>query len=136
MSKSIWIAATASVAFFLLGSSAIKFAEGFREDYSIPVTVFYAAAAVELVGGLLLLTRRWRLGCCVAIGLSVGGMVTAWFMPTKSCGCHGSLSPESWQFRVLVSATLGAVACALCARDDSWRYRGLRPGSCSALARR
>lgn len=97
----------------LAGSAILKMSDGFQPGYAVNIWVFYFAAVVELVGSGFLLTRRWRIGCLAAMGISLGGAVVTILAPTASCGCHGSLSPESWQMRIMISATLGAIASSL-----------------------
>jgi hypothetical protein len=108
-------------------SAASKLLTPYQDTYVVPEPLYYLGGLVELGAAVLLHTRYRHHAMAASVVLALAGIALATALPGRLCGCFGSLVRLDGPSHVLVSAIVGALACA------SFRCDGARAVGPSAI---
>ena len=108
-------------------SAASKLLTPYKDFYVVPEPLYYLGGLVELGAAVLLHTKYRHHAMAASVVLALAGIALATTLPGRLCGCFGSLLPLEGSSHVLVSALVGALACA------SFRCDGSRAVASSAI---
>jgi hypothetical protein len=100
----------------ILGSTGIaKLVSGHREDYWLPVYIYYSVAVLECGLVIALLFRRWRRRASAVVFLfSLVALCAIWFFPaTRPCGCGGDILVFGPRSKHVLICLLGALSTYL-----------------------
>jgi hypothetical protein len=108
-------------------SAASKLLTPYQDTYLVPEPLYYVSSLLELGAAVLLHTRYRNHAVAASVVLALAGIALATALPGRLCGCFGSLVRLDGPSHVLVSAIVGALACA------SFRSDGARAVASSAI---
>jgi len=94
------------VAGILLASGLAKLAFRYSAKFFLGPIAYYCITVLEILAGLMVLTRGWRVAAWFAVALALGGILVVLTGVDAKCGCFGSRI-LSQDLHLVVSGVLG-----------------------------